>query len=139
MPVARFAARMVATAGQILLGLITIIIFGAGVPLLWLWVGSQLQGGTAPSMSGLGVALAGIIASYSLLAVLLAWIKELLRGGTKGPVRYAWNRSLTAERHQGGRTTHALEDVIVATTIVVGVVCTAWFLLFGHPGVPVGS
>ncbi len=45
------------------LAAIAVIVFGAGVPYLWVWVGSQLQGGTAPSFSGLGVALLGIIIS----------------------------------------------------------------------------
>ncbi|MDQ3759374.1 MAG: hypothetical protein M3331_05490, partial [Actinomycetota bacterium] len=49
------------------LAIIAIIVFGAGVPYLWVWVGSQLQGGTAPSFGGLGVALFGIIFSYALM------------------------------------------------------------------------
>jgi len=118
-------------------GLLVIAVFGAGVPLLWVWVGSQLQGGTAPSMSGLGVTLLGITGSYALLAVMMAWVKARLAGEGERPVRHAWNRSLSAERYQGPRT-HPVEDVVVSVTILVGIVCTAWFLLAGDPGVPVG-
>ena len=113
---------------------IAILVFGAGVPYLWVWVGSQLQGGTAPSLSGLGVALLGIILSYSLMAFLLAWLKAVVTHDEGKPVRYDWNRSLSAERRAGPQT-HPIEDIVVTATILVGIVCTIWFLLFGDPGV----
>jgi len=115
-----------------------VVVFGAGVPLLWVWVGSMMQGGTAPSMSGLGVALGGIVVSYTVLAALFAWIVERSRSEDR-PVRYAWNRSLSAERHHPGRTTHALEEVVVMATLLVGLACTVFFFLFGSPGTPVGA
>jgi hypothetical protein len=118
------------------LAILGILLFGAGVPYLWVWVGSQLQGGTAPSFSGLGVALLGIVISYSLLAVLLAWLKAMAIHDEGKPVRYAWNRSLSSERYTGPNT-HPIEDIVMTATILVGIVCTAWFLMFGNPGVPV--
>jgi hypothetical protein len=115
---------------------ITIILFGGGVPLLWIWVGSQLQGGTAPSFGGIGVALLGIVGSYVLLAFALAWIKGKT-APVEGPVRHDWNRSLSAERRQVAQTT-PIEDVVMAATILVGVIATGWFLIAGDPGTPVG-
>ena len=115
---------------------IAVVVFGAGVPYLWVWVGSQLQGGTAPSFSGLGVALFGIIISYSLMAYLLAWLKAVVTHDEGKPVRHDWNRSLSAERRSGPQT-HPIEDIVITATILVGIVCTVWFLLFGSPGVPV--
>ena len=114
----------------------SIILFGAGVPYLWVWIGSQLQGGTAPSFTGLGVALFGIIISYALMAFLLAWLKAIVTHDEGKPVRHDWNRSLSAERRSGPQT-HPIEDLVVTATILVGIVCTVWFLLFGSPGVPV--
>ena len=116
------------------LAAIAIVVFGAGVPYLWVWVGSQLQGGTAPSFSGLGVALFGIIFSYGLMAYLLAWLKSVVTHDEGKPVRHDWNRSLSAERRTGPNT-HPIEDLVVTATILVGIVCTVWFLLFGDPGV----
>jgi divalent metal cation (Fe/Co/Zn/Cd) transporter len=116
------------------LAAIAVIFFGAGVPYLWVWVGSQLQGGTSPSFSGLGVALFGIIISYALMAYLLAWIKSVVTHDENKPVRHDWNRSLSAERRTGPQT-HPIEDLVVTATILVGIVCTIWFLLFGDPGV----
>ena len=111
-----------------------VVLFGAGVPYLWVWVGSQLQGGTAPSFSGLGVALFGIIFSYMGMAFLLAWIKAWVTHDSGGPVRHDWNRSLSAERKRAPNT-HPIEDLVITATILVGIVCTIWFLLFGDPGV----
>jgi hypothetical protein len=37
----------------------------------------------------------------------------------------------------GPRSTHTLEDIAVAATVIVAVICSIWFLLFGSPGTPV--
>ena len=132
-------------AGRVLSGLLRalavlagVVLVGAGVPFTWIWVGSQLQGGTAPSLSGLGVAIAGIVASYWLIAAAFAWIVERARG-EHAPTRYAWNRSMRDEVRQPGQTTHTLEEIVVAATLLVGLGCTIFFFLFGDPGVPVGT
>lgn len=118
------------------LAAVAILLFGAGVPYLWVWVGSQLQGGTAPSFTGLGVALFGIILSYALMAFLLAWIKARVTNDQGRPVRHDWNRSLSDERRRPPQT-HPIEDLVVTATILVAIVCTVWFFMFGNPGVPV--
>jgi divalent metal cation (Fe/Co/Zn/Cd) transporter len=133
----RATGRAIWSVVRLLLMAVAVVLFGAGIPLLWVWVGSQLQGGTSPSMAGLGAALLGIVGSYGLLAWAFAWIKDRTSSEAQRPVRYEWNRSLSAERRQGPRSTHTLEDIAVAATIVVAVVCSIWFLLFGSPGTPV--
>jgi hypothetical protein len=122
---------------KVVLAVVAVVVFGAGIPFAWIWIGSQLQGGTAPSFGGIGVALLGIVVSYALLSLGYAWLKERL-SPQEGPTRHAWNRSLSAERHQGPET-NRLEDIAAAATIAVAIVCTVWFLLFGDPGVPVGQ
>lgn len=130
--------RAAATLLKVIVAVIAVILFGAGVPFAWIWIGSQLQGGTAPSFGGIGVALLGIIGSYTLLSMAFAWAKERF-DPEQGPVRHAWNRSLSAERRQGPSQTNSIEDIAAAATLVMAVVCTIWFLLFGDPGVPVGQ
>jgi hypothetical protein len=132
----RLTARAVAAGLRALAIVAGVIVVGAGVPFAWIWIGSQLQGGTAPSLSGLGVALAGIVASYWVLAAAFAWIVERGRGEDR-PVRYAWNRSLRDQPARPGQTSHALEEVVVIATLLVGLACTIVFFLFGNPGVPV--
>ena len=130
--------RVIAGFAKIVVAVVAVVLFGAGIPFLWIWIGSQLQGGTAPSFGGLGVALLGIIGSYVLLAMVFAWVKERF-APQEGPVRHAWNRSLSAERRTGPSETAPIEDIAAAATLVVAIVCTLWFLLFGDPGVPVGT
>lgn len=130
--------RIITTPLKWLVAAVVIVAFGAGVPFGWVWIGSQLQGGTAPSLTGLGVALVGIAGTYVILALVLAMIKERL-SPTLHPIRHDWNRSLSSERITRGANTHAIEDIIVTATILVGIVCTCWFLMFGNPGVPVGT
>lgn len=132
----RRSGRMVLTVLRLVASAVGVLLFGAGVPFGWIWIGSQLQGGTAPSLTGLGVAITGIFVSYWLLAIVFAWIIERSREDT-GPTRYAWNRSMRAERYEGPRTTHALEEIVVMATILVGIATTIIFFLFGNPGVPV--
>jgi hypothetical protein len=121
---------------RVVVAIVGVIVFGAGIPFAWIWIGSQLQGGTAPSLAGLGVALLGIVVSYSILLAVYAWLRERL-SPTEGPVHHEWNRSLSAERKVGPAETNSIEDLAAAATIVVAVICTVWFLLFGDPGVPV--
>jgi hypothetical protein len=130
--------RVARGTARAILSIVAIAAFGIGVPFAWVWIGSQLQGGTAPSATGLGVTLFGIIGSYCFLAVVFGWVKGHSSAAPQGPVRYEWNRSLSAERYQPAKTT-PLEDVIAIATIVVGVICTLWFFLFGNPGVPTGA
>jgi hypothetical protein len=130
--------RVIAGFAKIVVAVVAVVLFGAGIPFLWIWIGSQLQGGTAPSFGGLGVALLGIIGSYVLLAMIFAWVKERV-APQEGPVRHAWNRSLSAERRTGPSETAPIEDIAAAATLVVAIVCTLWFLLFGDPGVPIGT
>jgi hypothetical protein len=128
--------RLIVTTVRAALALVAIAAFGIGIPFAWVWIGSQFQGGTAPSSAGLGVTLGGIVGSYVLLAILFGWVKGRSSQAPTGPVRYAWNRSLSAERYQAGRGTTPLEDIIAVATIVVGIICTFWFFAFGSPGVP---
>ena len=121
------------TAGAVLVAL-----FAAGIPAAWVWVGSQVQGGTSPSATAIATVVTGCLMSYGILALIAAWLKG--RGQEESAAhrheRYAWNRSLRDER-KTPRSTNFLENVLIATTITVGLIVTAWFFLYGNPGVPV--
>lgn len=116
--------------------LATVLLFAAGPPLLWVWVGSQVQGGTAPSATAIVTVIAGMVVSYMLLGVIVAWLVGRSDARAVKPVRYAWNRSMRAERHEVSRG-NLLEDLFVAAALLVTVTVVVWFLLYGNPGVPV--
>ncbi len=127
----------VATVFRFTVGAVLVAVLAAGIPLAWVWVGSQVQGGTSPSATAIATVVTGCMASYSLVALLAAWLKG--RGqevpGAARQERYAWNRSLRDEA-KSAPATNFLENVLIVTTIVVGIIVTVWFFLYGNPGVP---
>jgi hypothetical protein len=118
-------------------GAVVVALLAAGIPLAWIWVGSQVQGGTSPSATAIATVVTGCMASYGLVALLAAWLKG--RGDEVAAAarheRYAWNRSLR-DAAKTPRETNFLENCLIITTIVVAVVVTVWFFLYGNPGVP---
>jgi hypothetical protein len=111
-----------------------IVLLAAGAPLLWVWIGSQVQGGTAPSGTAIVTVIAGLVVSYMLIGLVVTALVS--RSCGRRPIRYAWNRSLRDERYSGPRT-HLLENAFVAAAILVTVVVGVWFFVAGDPGVPV--
>ncbi|MGI9021469.1 MAG: hypothetical protein ACR2G3_12265 [Solirubrobacterales bacterium] len=128
-----------ATVFRFTAGAVVVALLAAGIPLAWVWVGSQVQGGTAPKAAAIATVVTGCIASYGLVALLAAWFKgrgDIVARRARNE-RYAWNRSLRDERKHAPETSF-LENCLIAATIVVGLVVTVWFFLYGNPGVPQG-
>jgi hypothetical protein len=97
-----------------------------GTPLLWLWVGSQIQGATASLGTALGVMFVGVIASIALVALLLAKLSDFYRAN-----RLA--RGLNDPGH------FVLEGVLVVSAGLTLVAFVIWFFLFaGSSPVPIG-
>ena len=118
-------------------GAVLVALLAAGIPLAWVWVGAQVQGGTTPSATAIATVVIGCMASYGLVAVLAAWLKgrSQEQAAAARHERYAWNRSMRDESHTPTET-NFLENVLIVTTIVVGVIAVVWFFLYGSPGVP---
>ena len=118
-------------------GAVVVALLACGIPLAWVWVGSQVQGGTSPSATAIATVVTGCMASYSIVALVAAWLKG--RGDAPSAAarheRFAWNRSLRDEE-KTPRQTNFLENCLIITTIVVALIVTAWFFLYGNPGVP---
>ena len=127
----------VSTIARFTFGAVVVALLAAGIPFAWVWVGSQVQGGTSPSATAIATVVAGCMASYGVVALLAAWFKG--RGDHAARrarrERYAWNRSLRDEAKTPPSTSF-LENCIIATTVVVGLVVVVWFFLYGNPGVP---
>jgi RsiW-degrading membrane proteinase PrsW (M82 family) len=114
-----------------------VLVIAIGPPLVWVWVGSQVQGGTAPSGTAIVTVIAGLVVSYMLIGLLISWIASRSKPDSGRPIRYAWNRSLRDERYQGPKGGHALENAFVGAAILVTIIVTVWFFVAGNPGVPV--
>jgi hypothetical protein len=124
--------------------LIAVMVVGSlmlwvGAPVFWLWVGSQIQKSSQPSMGPYLVVLVGVVASMIVIGKLLSKLNRTYSrvSGTAGTmrVRMPWHRSMRGER-TSGRPTTVLDVVMVATVTVAGLVFLAWFLLFAGSPLP---
>jgi hypothetical protein len=110
------------------------IAIGFGVPLLWIWIGSQLQGDNGATNTSFSVAMAilfGIIFTYVLVLYLAGVVMSLFEGGASdrpATARSPWLRGQTDTRQRtqadgmGG-----VERVFVVTTVLVTAAFWLWF------------
>src|ERR1700694_1104189 len=50
-----------------------------GTPLLWLWVGSQIQGATSSLGAALGAMMIGVVATIAAVSSVLVWLTHVCR------------------------------------------------------------
>jgi hypothetical protein len=95
-----------------------------GTPLLWLWVGSQMQGAGLSLGGALAAMFVGVVISISLIAYLLAKLSEIYRS----------NRMARGLRDPGH---FVLEAVLVVSAGFTLVVFGIWFFfLAGASPIP---
>ena len=104
-----------ASAALVLLMLVGCLFLWVGVPLGWLWIGSQVQG-SASLGTALMVTMLGIIASIVVLVFALSWLNR----------RHA---ELLERRHRPMRSS-ALEVILVSSAGLAVVGFGIWFFLF---------
>jgi hypothetical protein len=97
-----------------------------GTPLLWLWIGSQIQGST----DSIGLALlamgAGVLLTVFVVASLLSRLSQV-------------HRSMAIARGHDDPGHRMLESVMITTAGIAIVVFGVWFLLFaGASPLPLG-
>jgi len=102
--------------------LVTIMLTGSlllwvGVPLLWLWVASRVQGATGSLGAALAVAIFGVLVSIALVVTMLTWLSDK-------------HRALRVARGQEDLGHFVLEVVLVASAGLAIVGFSAWFFLF---------
>lgn len=127
----------VRSLARFIVGTVLVLVLAIVVPLGWVWVGSQVQGGTSPAMTAIVTVIAGLVVTYSIVGLFAAWLKGRAEDAPQGPTRYEWNRSMRDERRAPAATSF-LENVLIIATILVAIIVTVWFFLFGDPGVPGG-
>jgi hypothetical protein len=102
------------------------LVLWIGTPLLWLWVGSQVQGATASLGTALGVSFIGVVATIMLLAAVLAKLSNVYQANRRA-------RGLEDTGH------YVLETVLVVSAGITLAAFVVWFFLFaGASPVPVG-
>lgn len=113
-------------------------IVGLGVPVLWIWVGSQIQGSTAPSWTALAVVHVGMIGTLLLIAGFFSFF--IARSQERDNARVDWMRGQSEERRkQSISDVHPLELIVIFAVFVDIIVFLVWFFFFADPGNPVGQ
>ncbi len=97
-----------------------------GTPLLWLWVGSQIQGATQSLGTALGAMFVGVLFTITLLATLLAKLSDFYRANC-----------LARGQNDPGHL--VLEAVLVVSAGLTLAGFVIWFFFFaGASPVPIG-
>jgi heme/copper-type cytochrome/quinol oxidase subunit 2 len=92
-----------------------------GVPVGWLWIGSQIQGSTGNVGTAIAVMLVGAVVSI----VAIAWVL-----GTLNRVHERLREARGAEAHGSP----LLEVVLVVTAAIALIGFAIWFFVFAGPG-----
>jgi hypothetical protein len=111
------------------------ILIGFGVPLAWVWIGSQLQTSSGASTVNFSVAMVilfGIIATYVLLlylaGIVMAFFGPREVGTNPTRNRAPWMRGMTDTRQvRRGPSMGGIERLFVVTTMIVTVAFWLWF------------
>ena len=123
--------RELVRAGSSAILIVLIMFIGSlvlwiGTPLLWLWVGSQIQGATASLGTALGVMMIGVVVTIAVLAAVLSKLSNVYRASC-------------VSRGHADPGHFVLEGVLVVSAGITLAVFAVWFLFFaGASPVPIG-
>lgn len=128
-------------AGLVLLMVFFAMMLWIGIPLGWLYIGSQVASSTQPSAGPYMLVAGGIAVSVIVDALILSRLNRAYQRVTKSDGRvqlqFAWLRSLRGER-TSGRPTTVLDIVMIVTVAMAALAAGVWFFLFAGPSLPGG-
>ena len=135
------AGTGLAKAALIALMAIGSIFLWIGIPVGWLWIGSQIQSDSGQASFGLYLGiLLGIIVSMVVVGKLLSSLNGVygrLTGSEVVRVRMPWHRSLRGE-NEGRAPRQILDVVMVISVMSAGFVFLVWFFFFAGSSLPGG-
>jgi hypothetical protein len=91
------------------------LVLWLGTPLLWMWIGSQIQGATASLTGALAAMFIGVVVSVVLLGILLAKLSAVYRANCRA-------------RGLADPGNFVLESVLVVSAAVTLVAFAIWFV-----------
>ena len=97
------------------------LVLWIGVPLGWLYVGSQIQGATDSLGTAMFVMMLGVIVSIALIVPALVWL----------------NRKHLELREARGLDSHgatALEAMMTVSAVIAVIAFVIWFFVIAGPG-----
>jgi hypothetical protein len=109
----------------LLMMLIGGLVLWLGVPVAWLWIGSQVQGATGSLSIALLVMAVGVVTSVVVIVYVLGWLSR----------KHGESR---AARGLEDRGNVALEGIMAVSALIAVVGFVAWFFIFsGSSPIPV--
>jgi multisubunit Na+/H+ antiporter MnhC subunit len=128
-------------SGRFVIEIIAAALIGAGVPLVWIWIGSLIQssrGAQHVEGSTAAIIFVGILATYVVVLMIAGAIEARTRAEEdQAPVRYPWNRSMRDEPYRPGtQKLTPVEAVFVGTAIVASIAMLVWFFAFAGSPLP---
>lgn len=135
--ITRRAGRNLGAKILVLLMIVAALSMWTVIPLGWVWVGSQISNGQAPSGGPYMVVLVGIVASILIISWVLGRLNRayvhLTGSRTVEPIRPTWLKSLRDS--EGPRPYPSVLETVIVTSVVLALLSmTAWFfLLAGSP------
>ncbi len=127
-------------AGRFVLEVLAAILVGAGVPLLWIWIGSVIQssrGASQVEASTAIVMVVGILLTYTVVLVVAGAIQSRGQETKRPPTRYPWLRSMRDEPYRPGTgKLSPVETVFVATATIASIAMMIWFFAFAGSPLP---
>ncbi len=129
------------TTGRLVLEIAAAVLIGAGVPLLWIWIGSAIQssrGANQVEGSTAAIIFVGIVASYVGVLMIAGAIQARGKAAEESrPPRYPWNRSMRDEPYRPGtEKLSPVEAVFVGTAVVATIAMLIWFFAFAGSPLP---
>lgn len=126
--------------------LLLILLMAAGsvamwlvVPVAWLYLGSQMQTGSTPSLGPYLVVLGGIVVSMVIIGKLLARLDRIysavVGARRQDRVQMPWHKSLRGDRDSGHQRT-ILDAVMLVSVSIALVAFGIWFFLFAGSSLP---
>ena len=130
-----------ASAALVLLMPAGCLFLWVGIPIGWLWIGSQLVSSSQPSMGPYAVVAIGIVASVVIDAMILSRLNQTYQRvtGTDGQVRLQlpWMKSMRGER-ESGRSTSVLDIILVGSVTLAGLTMFLWWIFLAGSPLPSG-
>ena len=103
------------------------LVLWIGVPLAWLWVGSQVQGATHSVGAAIGIMAVGVIATIAAIVPMLGWLSHK-------------HAELRVARGLEPHGNVALEGILVVSAVLALAVFLFWFFTqSGSSPIPVND
>ncbi len=136
---AQRAGRSLAATLLVCLMVLAALSMWTAIPLGWVWIGSQVSAGQAPSGGPYMVVLFGVVTSILLMSWVLGRLNRVyvhLTGErTVGAIRPRWLKSLRDSEAPRANPT-VLEAVIVTSVVLAILAMTIWFFVAAGSPLP---